>query len=171
MPPEDPSNDKPSPVKVRSANLDLPTLVDRIGSEMLDHLIDCQTCRATFTAQDRSLGDAGCLEGRRIVSQSRVKWQERRSALARCHITEEILDDYIFDRLTCEEREPLEHHARSCVSCARLISQREALVRCIKAVFRERKDTARHPPVAVVDVRFPARAVGACSSTNLDKNR
>jgi len=94
-------------VKVRSADLDAPTLMDQISAELLDHLIACRTCSVIFSAQEHSLGEAGCVEGRRISSQSRLKWQERRATLALQHLTEQTVDDYLFDRLSCDERQPL----------------------------------------------------------------
>src|SRR5215475_178395 len=99
-------------VKVRSTNLDAPTLVDQISAELLDHLLACRTCSGIVAAQEHSLGEAGCVEGQRIVSESRVKWQERRANLALKHLTDETLDDYIFDRLAFDERQPIEHHLR-----------------------------------------------------------
>jgi hypothetical protein len=57
------SNRKDLHVKVRPADLDAPTLVDRISAELLDHLIVCRTCSVIFAAQQHSLGEVGCVEG------------------------------------------------------------------------------------------------------------
>jgi hypothetical protein len=69
------SNRKDLHVKVRPADLDAPTLVDRISAELLDHLIVCRTCSVIFAAQEHSLGEVGCVEGRRISSQVKLRWQ------------------------------------------------------------------------------------------------
>jgi hypothetical protein len=89
------SNRKDLHVKVRPADLDAPTLVDRISAELLDHLIVCRTCSVIFAAQQHSLGEVGCVEGRGISSQAKLRWQERRSALAIRHLTEQTVDDYL----------------------------------------------------------------------------
>jgi hypothetical protein len=125
-------------VKVRSIDLDAPTLVDHIGRKLLDHLIACRVCTAIFADQRDSIGEAGCVDGRRIVSESQVRWQERRSTLALRHVTDETLDDYLFDRLIGDEREPLEYHAQVCLECSKKIRERETLISCMKMVFRER---------------------------------
>ncbi len=126
-------------MQVRSTNLDAPTLVDHIGAELLDHLIVCKICSLVFAAQEDSIGEAGCVQGRRIVSQSQVKLQERRATLALGHLTEQTLDDYLFNRLTSDERKALEHHIDRCSPCAQEIRQRETLVTLIRTVLSERQ--------------------------------
>ena len=159
-------------VKVRSTDLDAPTLVDRISAELLDHLIACRTCSGIFAAQQQSLEEAGCIEGRRIVSESKVRWQERRASLALSHLTDETLDDYIFDRLALDERQPIEHHLRRCPQCAKTIQQRETMATCIKAAFheRERSRNARSIPTAFIQVQCSARALSVCLKSELGKS-
>jgi hypothetical protein len=153
---------EPLNVKVRSANLDLPTLVDRIGEELLDHLCACHRCSAVFAAQEHSLANAGCIVGMRMVSESRVKWAQRKAALALGHVTAETLDDYLFNRLTVEEKAAVNDHVSFCIHCANEFSGRETLITCIKAAFCETHDTDNPSPIGAVNVRFPARALGTC---------
>jgi hypothetical protein len=155
------SNPKDLHVKVRSADLDAPTLVDQISAELLDHLMGCRTCSAIFAAQKHSLEEAGCLEGQRIVSESKVRWQQRRANLALRHLTEQTLDDYLFDRLACGEREPVEHHLSCCPQCAKTIQERETLARWLKSAFYEREhgtDTSSNL-TAVIQVQCSARGL------------
>jgi hypothetical protein len=133
------NNENHRHVTVRSIDLDAPMLVDQIGAELLDHLIVCRTCLLIFMAQEHSIGEAGCVEGMRIVSQSNVRWQERRSNLAHRHFTEQTLDDYLFDRFTLDERRAIEHHISCCSRCAQEFRQRETLATVIKAALSERQ--------------------------------
>jgi hypothetical protein len=167
------SNEGQEYVKVRSIDLDAPQLKDQIDRELLDHLIACRTCSAIFAAQKNSIGEAGCVVGRRIVSQSEVRWQEHRSALALRHATEETLDEYLFDRLTADEIEPLEYHARFCSQCAIRILELETLISCMKVVFRERLNAVKSAPSAqaLVGVRCPARAISAYLTCTIHGNR
>ena len=167
------SNRKDLHVKLRSADLDAPTLVDQMSTELLDHLIACRTCSGIFAAQEHSLGEAGCIEGQRIVSESKVRWQEHRANLALKHLTDETLDHYIFDRLACDERQPIEHHLRGCPQCARTIQQRETMATWIRAAFHERECSrnASSTPTAVIQVQCSARALNVCLKSRLGQNR
>lgn len=167
---EQQSNRNDLHVKVRSTDLDAPTLVDRISAELLDHLIACRTCSAAFAAQEHSVEEVGCVEGRRIVSESKVRWQERRANLALRHLTDETLDDYIFDRLAFDERQPIEHHLKGCPQCAKTIQQQRTMATWIRAAFHERKRNARSVPTAVIQVQCSARALSVCLESKLDKN-
>jgi hypothetical protein len=154
------SNEKNLDVKVRSTDLDAPMLVDQLGAELLDHLIVCRACFLIFVAQKRSLGEAGCVEGIRIVSQSKVRWQERRLNLALRHLTEQTLDDYLFGRLTGDERQSLDHHIDCCSRCVEEIHQRETLVTLIRAALFEREADSNTSSCStgVVQVRVSTRA-------------
>jgi hypothetical protein len=154
------SDEKNLHVKVRSTDLDAPMLVDQIDAELLDHLIVCRSCFLVFVDQECSLGEAGCIEGIRIVSQSKVRWQERRLNLALQHLTEQTLDDYVFDRLTSDERQSIEHHIKCCSQCAEEIRQRDTLVTLIKAALSERRADSNTSSSAtgVVQVRVSTRA-------------
>jgi hypothetical protein len=169
---EQPPNRKDLYVKVRSTDLDAPTLVDRINAELLDHLISCRKCSGIFAAQEQSLGETGCVEGQRIVSESKIRWQERRANLALRHLTDETLDDYIFDRLLFDERQPIEHHLRRCPQCARTIEQRRTMATWIRAAFheRERNRNVDSIPTAVIQVQCSARDLSVCLESTLDKN-
>lgn len=167
------SNRKNLRVKVKSADLDAPTLVDRMSGELLDHLIVCRTCSSIFAGQEQSLEEAGCVVGRRIVSESKVRWQERRANLALKHLTEETLDDYIFDRLACDEWQPVEHHLGRCPPCAKAIQQRETLATWIRAAFHERERNRNAPatPTGIIQVQSSAWALSVCLKSKLGKNR
>jgi hypothetical protein len=153
------SNHKNLHCKVRAADLDAPTLVDRICATLLDHLTACRMCSSIFAGQEQSLEEAGCLEGQRIISESRVRWQERRANLAVNHLTDETLDDYIFGRLACDEWEAAKHHLGRCPRCAKAIQERETLATWIRAAFHERKRNPDAPSTpAIIQVQCAAWA-------------
>jgi hypothetical protein len=152
-------------VTVRSADLEAPALVDQISAELLDHLIVCRTCFVIFAAQEHSLGEAECVEGKRIAFESTVRWQDRGASLALRHPTEQTLDDYIFDRLACDERQPLEHHLSYCSQCAKTAEERETLATWIRAAFYEQKHgmNASSNPTGVLQVQHSASALTVCA--------
>jgi len=152
-------------VTVKSADLDVPALVDQISAGLLDHLIVCRTCSAIFAAQKHSLGEAECVEGKRIASESTVRRQDRGANLAPRHLTEQTLDDYIFDRLACDERQPLEHHLSCCSQCAKTAQEQETLATWIRAAFYERKHgvNTSSNPTAVLQVQRSASTLSVCA--------
>ena len=150
---------------VRSADLDTSALVDQISAELLDHLIVCQTCSVLFAAQEHSLREAECVEGKRIASESTARSQDRGANLGLRHLTEQTLDDYIFDRLACDERQPLEHHLSCCSQCAKTAEERETLATWITAAFYERKHgvNTSSNPTAVLQVQRSASTLSVCA--------
>ena len=150
---------------VRSADLDTSALVDQISAELLEHLIVCRTCSVIFAAQERSIGEAGCVEGKRIASESTVRRNGRKVNRALRHLTEQTLDDFIFDRLACDERQPLEHHLSCCSQCAKTAEERETLATWIRAAFYERKHGVKPPsnPAVVLQAQRSASALSVCA--------
>jgi len=140
-------------------------LVDQITAELLDHLIVCRTCSIIFATQKRSLGEAECVEGKRIALESTFRWQDRGANLSLQHLTEQTLDDYIFDRLACDERQPLEHHLSCCSQCAKAAEERETLATWIRAAFYERKHgvNTSSNPTAVLQVQRSGSALSVCA--------
>jgi hypothetical protein len=147
--------------------------VDQISAELLDHLIVCRTCFVIFATQKRSLGEAECVEGKRIALESTVRWQDRGANLALQHLTEQTLDDYIFDRLACDERQPVERHLSCCPRCAKTIQERETLATWIRAAFYEREHglNASRNSTAVIQVQCSARALSVCLTSKLGNNQ
>ena len=158
-------NRKDLHVTVRSSDLDTPALVDQITAELLDHLIVCRTCSAIFAAQEHSLEETECVEGKRITSESKVRCQDQEANLAIRHLTEQSLDDYIFDRLACDQRQPLEHHLSCCSWCAKTVQERETLATWIRTAFYERKHGVNTPPnpTAVLQAQRSASALSVCA--------
>jgi hypothetical protein len=163
-------NENDIQAKVRSVNLDAPTLVDKIGAELLNHLITCRKCLLIFMAQEDSIGEAGCIEGIRIVSQSELRWQERRSSLALEHLTEQTMDDFLFDRFISDERQAIEHHLRSCSHCLQEIHQRATLIALIKTALSRRQETSSSGVNGVVQVRVSDTDFSACFKNKLGKD-
>jgi hypothetical protein len=160
-------NEYPIPVKVKTVNLDAPTLVDQIGKGLLDHLAKCQRCFSIFAAQEESIEYSGCIEGRRIVSESQVKWEARRQVLALRHLTVEVIEEYLFDRLTEGEKAAVECHAESCSRCGNELRDRRTLIGCIRAALRQANQDggAQTQTVTAVNVRFPGRASSTCAGS------
>lgn len=153
------------PVRLRTVDLDAPTLVDRIGGLLLDHIASCQTCSSVFAAQQKSISAAGCVEGKRIVSELEIRWESERTIVALRHVTEELLDNYLFGRLSAGELQALDSHAASCSICLNKIDRRRGLIACIKAAFEKRAEGVNSLPHhhGAVSVQCPELARGTAA--------
>ena len=151
-------------MKLRSADLDTRTLVDEISAKMLDHLIACRTCSAVFAAQQHSLEETECVEGKQITSESVGRRRHRNPNLVTRHVSQEILDDYIFDRLASDERQRVENHLNSCSQCAEAGEQQKILVSSIRAAFYQQEHGVNTSsiPAALLPVEHYASALPVC---------
>lgn len=151
-------------MKLRSADLDTGTLVDEISTEMLDHLIACRSCSAIFAAQQHSLGETECVEGKQIASESAGRRQHRKANLGTRHITEEILDDDIFDRHAPDEQQALDYHLGCCSQCAKTAKEREILPSWLRAAFYQREHGVNTSsiPAMLLPIRHYASALPVC---------
>jgi hypothetical protein len=63
----------------------VPELVDRIGADLLDHLLVCRQCFRVFAAQRVSIEQEGCETGRRLTQLARVKTPEQPQQVTKAH--------------------------------------------------------------------------------------
>jgi len=63
----------------------VPGLVDRIGADLLDHLLVCQQCFRVFAGQQVSIEQEGCETGRRLTQLARVKTPEQMQQAKNAH--------------------------------------------------------------------------------------
>jgi hypothetical protein len=88
-----------------------------------------------------------------------------------CHsaLTEQTVDDYLFDRLSSDERQPISHHISNCSQCAKTIEERETLATWIRAAFHERERGVNS--TAVLEVQFSACGLSLYLKSKLRKKR
>ena len=151
-------------MKLRSADLDTRTLVDEISAKMLDHLIACRICSAIFAAQQHSLGETECVEGKQIASESAGRRQHRNPNLVTRHVSEESLEDYIFERLAFDEQRALDYHLGCCSQCAKTAKEQEILASWLRAAFypREHDVNTSSIPAMFLPIGHYASALPVC---------
>lgn len=62
-----------------------PELVDRIGADLLNHLLVCRHCFRVFAAQQVSIEQEGCEIGRRLTQLAKLKTPERPKLVKKAH--------------------------------------------------------------------------------------
>jgi len=60
-------------------------LVDRIGADLLDHLLVCRQCFRVFAAQQVSIEHEGCEIGRRLTQLAKLKAPEQPKLVKKAH--------------------------------------------------------------------------------------
>jgi hypothetical protein len=63
----------------------LPELVDRVGADLLDHLLVCRQCFRVFAAQQVSIEQEGCEIGRRLTHLAKARVPERPKQAKKAH--------------------------------------------------------------------------------------
>jgi len=63
----------------------IPGLVDRIGSDLLDHLLVCRQCFRVFAAHKVSIELEGCEAGKRLTQLAKVKKPGQPEQVKRAH--------------------------------------------------------------------------------------
>ena len=87
--------------------------------------------------------------------------------LALRHLTGDVIEEYLFDRLTEGEKAAVEFHAESCFRCRNELKDRRTLIGCIRAALRQANDNGdiHKQMVTAVNVRFPGRASATCAGS------
>lgn len=134
-----------------------------LRQQLIDHVCDCMHCLVAVMRQRAPLVYAGCPEFLELLERG-MQMDKPRSPLAIVHITEELIEDYCFNRFTFIEIKALEAHLSLCRECASRVEHRRQFISLVKAalaqsstnktqivtgVFGFNEDTGRTSEVAI----------------------
>jgi hypothetical protein len=122
-------------VKIEVADLDFPKSSEQMSNVLTKHVLECRHCLAAVLFREETLAEAGCESYKRLLSKMRSALQLRASLNEECHVHEEILEEYCFNRLSPAEAERLERHFHSCAECDAKLQGRRAFIRYMKAAL------------------------------------
>jgi hypothetical protein len=124
-------------IRVKATNLGRLRTPDNTSQLMIDHLCDCLHCLMVVIKQRGALRDAGCDAFQRLMREKRSYLDAERSPLACVHVTEPILEEYCFNRLTFIEVKALEAHLIVCRDCSERLEHRKHFIAVIKAALEK----------------------------------
>ena len=122
-------------VKIEVADLDFPKSSEQMSDVLTKHALECRHCLAAVLFREETLAEIGCDTYKRLLGQMRSELQIRASLDEECHVGEEILEEYCFNRLSAAEAERLERHFQLCAECDAKLQGRRAFIRYMKAAL------------------------------------
>jgi hypothetical protein len=146
-------------VRVKIADLDSPRSADEMEAVLVDHAISCHECLAAVLFCVETLDRTGCSHYRTLLAS--FKSDLAMQASPDEHLTEDVIEEYCFGRLSEEQATRLEQHAQNCSECGEQIKAQREFIRCIKIALLGR----RNPPEKDVNgvLRVRAGGVSLCS--------
>ena len=110
--------------------------VERPSQEMLlTHLSDCLDCRFAVSRQLDPLVVSGCRTFQELFTEAYALFDYLDSPLANVHMSEDMIDNYLFGRLSATENKVLEMHANLCASCATALQNERMFIFAMKAAL------------------------------------
>ena len=120
-------------IRVRATRLDAIRTRESTSERLIEHVCGCFACLMVVIQQRAPLCDAGCAECEALLREHGV--DASRSPLAHVHVTEEMIEEYCFNRLSAMETRVLEAHLSMCGECAGRVEHRRQFIGCLKSAL------------------------------------
>lgn len=103
--------------------------------ELLEHVGDCLHCLFAITKGREPLVVSGCPQFRAMFIAAYPLFDFSDSPLGTVHVSEEMIENYHFKRLSPLERKVFETHIKLCSECAVEVHNELMLIYAMKAVL------------------------------------
>jgi|SRR5579875_96626 len=127
-------------IRVKAMKLDTIRALDSSSNRLIDHLCECLDCLMTIIKHRGALCDSGCADFLNLLRQEGGQIDLQRSPLANLHATEEIIEEYCFNRLSPIEVKAFEAHLTVCRDCSFRLEHRKQFIALIKSALTQKKN-------------------------------
>jgi hypothetical protein len=103
--------------------------------DLLEHVSDCLHCLFAITKQHEPLVVAGCPQFRAMFIETYPLFDFSESPLGTIHLSEEMIENYHFKRLSTLERKVFETHVKLCSECQTKVHNELLLIYAMKAAL------------------------------------
>lgn len=103
--------------------------------DLLEHVSDCLHCLFALAKGREPLVVAGCPQFRAMLIEAHPLFDFSESPLGTVHLSEEMIENYHFKRLSPLERKVFETHAKLCSECATQVHNELLLIYAMKAAL------------------------------------
>lgn len=103
--------------------------------DLLEHVSDCLHCLFAITKQHEPLVVSGCPQFREMFIKTYPLFDFSDSPLGTVHVSEEMVENYHFKRLSPLERKVFETHIKLCSECATQVHNELLLIYAMKAAL------------------------------------
>lgn len=129
---------------------------DEAQRQLFEHVSECLDCLFVISRQRESLVEAGCSRFQELFEAAHPLFDCSESPLGSVHLTEEIIENYDFRRLSALENRVLETHVNLCSECEVKLHDYRLFLYALKAALEEDPSFYRKRSGATF-----AKAVGA----------
>jgi hypothetical protein len=106
-----------------------------LHQELLEHVGDCLHCLFAIAKQHEPLVVAGCAKFRAMFIEAYPLFDFSESPLGTIHLSEEMIENYHFKRLSALEKKVFETHAKLCSECEIKVHNELLLIYAMKAAL------------------------------------
>lgn len=106
-----------------------------LHQDLLEHVSDCLHCLFAITKQREPLVVAGCPEFRAMFIETYPLFDFSESPLGTVHLSEEMIENYHFKRMSPLEQKVFETHVKLCSECATQVHNELLLIYAMKAAL------------------------------------
>ena len=103
--------------------------------DLLEHVSDCLHCLFAITKQHEPLVVAGCPQFRAMFIEAFPLFDFSESPLGTVHLSEKMIENYHFKRLSPLERKVFETHVRLCSECATQVHNELLMIYAMKTAL------------------------------------
>ena len=157
------TNERPSvglKVSVSCFDMEFPRTAEQMEAALIDHAVDCRHCLAAALFRRETLAEIGCEEYRTMLGKMNTTLRVQEALEADDHITEDVLEEYCFNRLSPEQNLRLEEHLIGCPHCTDLIEDRLEFISCMKGALELLKEDEEFDSLTgAMTVRCPERNI------------
>lgn len=106
-----------------------------IQQELLQHVGNCLPCLFAMTKQREPLAVSGCPKFQALFYEAYPLFESSESPLGTIHLSEEMIENYHFKRMSPVERKIFEMHTKLCSECAVQVHNELMLIYAMKAAL------------------------------------
>jgi hypothetical protein len=105
--------------------------------DLLKHVSDCLDCLFVITKQREPLVVAGCPRFQALLAAAHPLLDYFESPLGSVHISEDMIENYHFHRLSILENKIFEAHINTCSDCERKLHDHQLFIYALQTALRE----------------------------------
>jgi hypothetical protein len=109
-----------------------------LSPALLSHVCDCLDCLFAVMDPTTSLAESGCEKFKDLLGEDGLlPIDSSSSPLAFAHVSDEMIEEYCFGRLSEPDKRGLEGHVAMCIDCLERVESQREFIREMKTVLRK----------------------------------
>ncbi len=111
----------------------------KASQSLLKHVDHCLECLFIIAKQREPLLDAGCSKFQKLFAAAHPLFDYSKSPLGTLHVSQDIIEEYHFGRLSVLEQKVFEAHVSLCSECANELHNHRMFIYCLQTALSPQK--------------------------------